>query len=728
MNIFKHRPLALCCFVFLVVYLICFYIPPIVKLIVFLGALIIAVIFFRKRALISAVSVFVMAGCVFGYVYYDQHAIKASVTDDRTVTEFEIIDINFNNSKIAYVDGIEASGYKYHYTIYNPPEFEVGDIIKGDVVYKEIEPDDSFDVERYYNSKDIWIEADVTAPEKTGHNNNFIRDAVLAIHSYCTDTFEAYTDGDTVSVLSALSIGNREGLDESLKRDFNRAGLSHMLAISGMHLSVIMGCIAMFADIFNVNRRISSVIIASLCVCFIFIAGASSSVLRAGIMFIIMSFGSLFRRVSDSLTNLMLSVTLIVLFSPSAIFDTGLILSFTATFGIVIIVGYYMRKTKQKHKNLMGKFISCVLVSLLTTLAAQAFSFIPMLIFFDSISIVSLLSNLLVSPIITVLLFAVPLLLLVSKFSFIATGIGYVLDIITGLLIKTVGVLSSIPNALISLDHPFTVYTFIAIAFGVALIFVLRKRYAYIMPFLCWFVTFLTVFFCYNLALVNNCEAVFFSEASSDAVFIRDIKGSIYIDLGKGSGASEDRAFDMIKSVIYSNELDYWVITDYTNSIVRAGNDYMNEFYIRNICIPTPYDSISEAAAREFEYYAVNEGVNIRYYDYAKRFEINGIGVCVYEPVRFENSSVFIPSADIYYGERKISYIGCGYFDNCGYRDEYDILYIGDCGTKRKQTASPYVSADKVFIAENNEIAARNIKYSFNLSHDKNFVKFRISR
>ena len=108
---------------------------------------------------------------------------------------------------------------------------------------------------------------------------------------------------------------------------------------------------------------------------------------------------------------------------------------------------------------------------------------------------------------------------------------------------------------------------------------------------------------------------------------------------------------------------------------------------------------------------------------------INNADICIYEPVKFEDSSVSIPSADIKLGTRKISYVGCGYFDYRDSEEKYDILYVGEFGTKRKQKQTPEINCEESYIAEGNEISSENIENKRFVFSDKyNKVKLRISR
>ncbi len=683
MNIFKYRPLALCCAFIICIYLICSFIP----------------------------------------VFWSFHK-----TDGEEYTEFEIINITYQNDSIAFLDARAKDRLKYHLTVYSPDELRRGDIICGICSFMPIEKSEEFDYVRYYRSKGIGAEGEMTSPVKIGHKNNILRDTVDNARSYCINAFKKYTDDDTAALLSALSVGDKGSLDDSLRRDFARSGVSHMLAISGMHLSVIMGCITMFSDIFDLGRRFSGFLVCLLCFCFMLIAGMSSSVLRAGLMFIIMSIGDMFRRCSDSLTNLFLAVALILIFSASSVYDTGLILSFTATAGIIIIVGNYMRKTENiKDRGVSAKLLRCVTISLLTTVSAQAFSFLPLLVFFDSVSMITVISNIIISPLLTMLLFTIPLFLAVSYIPFAAMGVGFVMNIATDVIIYLVSRLSAIPNALVSLEYPFVPYTYIAIIVGIILAVIIRKRSAYLMPYICWFICFTVTFAGYNLSYGSSADLVFYSEAGSDALIMRNRQGSVYLDFGKGTRASEKRAFNVIETGVYSKELEYWVITHYTDNLINAASKYMDEVCVRNICIPEPCELLGEVAASELEYYASEKNVNLIYYEYGEMFTVNGIGITVGVPVAFEDSSVNIPSAHIVYGDRSIAYYGLGYFDYDEYEDKYDILYIGECGTKRKQKSSPIISTNRVIVAEGNDTSAENIiGERTHLNDDKTYIKLNI--
>ncbi|MBR6514286.1 MAG: ComEC/Rec2 family competence protein [Clostridia bacterium] len=725
MKIFENTPLAHCCFIFICLFCFGAYIPLAIKIMVILCAVIATVLLFSKRRYIAMLMAVVAISFAFGIYFYDIH-INNAVDAEDGISEFRITEIQFCDDSVAYLDGKADTGYKYHYTVNNPPEIKVGDILRGDVRYEIIAESDDFDTERYYNSKDIWLNVTVDNVEIVGHKSNILLNTIKTIREYCIRCFEKYTYEDTVGLLSALSIGDKSKLDPSITRDFGRAGLSHVLAISGMHMSVIMGAVALLGRLLHLNRRLRSSVIIGLCIGYMMISGFSSSVVRAGVMFILMSIAVIIGVESDALTNLMVAVTAIIIFSPCSVFDIGLILSFTSTFGIVVIVGEYMNKISRDDGIILGAY-KYILISVLTSVSALAFSFLPLLVYFDTVSLISVLSNLIIAPIVSLVLVLIPVFLSISFIPFAGRCLGFVLSYITEVFIWVVEFLSSIRFSVAVLDYPFIKYTFIAILAGVVIAFLIKKRYALIMPYLCWFVTFCVLIACWNIPLLDSCEVIMYSEKSSDAVFVKTLGGNIYFDFGSGSYSSEQRAFDTLEDRFYSVDIDCWVVANYTDGLYTCANELMNQRYIHYIYLPEPYDSESYYIAEELEYYAAKENVDIVYYDYNDILELNGLSVTMYYPVWFEDSDVYISSMKLCYGTRELFYAGRGYFDHRDADAEYDILFLGDCGSKRKLQNLPDISATYTVVGDSVDFSSENVDgYLRMLSPNTRYIEYRM--
>lgn len=732
MNIFENRPLATVSAVFLGSFFVSYYLPLFLKIIICAVVFALGLLFIKKKRFVTIACVTVIFSLLFSCVYFDLYIASSQKLIGQTVDmTFEVTDISYQNEGIVYFDAKETECIKpeLHFVLENPyDEIKTGDIISATAVFSEIESDEEFDSKQYYRAKGIVVQGGISQYTVTGHKNHPVKDIISSCRNYCVSEFSEYTNEGATALLSALSVGDKSKIDGSIMRDFSRCGISHMLAISGMHLSVIMGFFIVLSDFLPFDRRISTVLIMLMCIGFILISGTSLSVLRAGSMFIIMLIGRLLRRMSDSLTSLFFGVSLIVLFSPSSIFDVGLILSFTSTLGIVIILPPYLLKIARiENLTLLKKLCSVVVSSVLTTFAAMAFSFVPLVCYFDNLSLVSVLANLVISPFMSILLCLIPIFLCVSYIPNVAWIIGDIINIYVSVICKLTALISSIPNASVSLDHPFVIYTYISVIAGIVILLFVRKKNAYLLPYLCWITTFVICFNVYNFSYFDSSDVLFYSEAGSDALLLRNQKGCVYLDLGRGSLAAERRALNRFKNELWSFELDYWIIADYSSVSWRSLSEISNSYYVRNMVLPIPEDKTDKVVADEIQYYSEKENFDIVWFEYGKSVTCNGNEFTVFEPITFENSSSVILSADIMCNNEKISYYGKGYFDNDAVRENCDYLYIGEYGSKRKQKSAPVLDCKYSIIASNNEMASANIKgKSILLTDDNSFVKFRI--
>lgn len=206
-------------------------------------------------------------------------------------------------------------------------------------------------------------------------------------------------------LLAALVTGRTEGLSPELRYDYSRAGIAHLLAVSGLHLSIITSMVDILLAACFLSRRQRGIAGIAAILFFMALTGFSSSVMRAGIMLIVCRFGLLLGRDSDSLNSLGFAIILMLLWDPYAAFGTGLQLSYLATMGIAAasapltgwfskrlcgVGGFTLEETRPKAYT--------VLSMLSATLCAQLFT-MPVLCWrFGQISLMSSVVNLIVAP------------------------------------------------------------------------------------------------------------------------------------------------------------------------------------------------------------------------------------------------------------------------------------------------------------------------------------------
>ena len=230
------------------------------------------------------------------------------------------------------------------------------------------------------------------------------------VRSAVKERVASFTEGNTAGLLTALLTGDRSGLSSELKRDFRTLGISHLLAVSGMHLSILFALFEFILLHLRAGLRLRSVLLLLFVAGFMALCGFSPSVTRAGVMLIIFLAARLFSQKADPFTSLFLSGALIVLFSPFSVVNVSFLLSFFATFGILIANARLFGGRRGGAPGFFKRLLYMIGVSLAAQIAVLPIAALS----FDSLSLLSALFTPVFSLLFTLLLFLAPFCLLLS--------------------------------------------------------------------------------------------------------------------------------------------------------------------------------------------------------------------------------------------------------------------------------------------------------------------------
>ena len=207
---------------------------------------------------------------------------------------------------------------------------------------------------------------------------------------------------DVSGLVQALVTGNRDNLSDPFTTSLQRAGLSHTVAVSGMHLAFLAGLLSM---LFGGWRRLASLVTIPVTILFTLTAGCTPSVVRAAVMILLLHIGPLFYRERDEFTSLGGALLLLLLYNPFSAAHIGLQLSFAAVAGIflcaqplqtALMARIPFRPAKRWNFwwaiQLVPKFIVSTFCA---TLGASVFTVPLSAIYFQSVSLIAPLSNLL---------------------------------------------------------------------------------------------------------------------------------------------------------------------------------------------------------------------------------------------------------------------------------------------------------------------------------------------
>lgn len=236
------------------------------------------------------------------------------------------------------------------------------------------------------------------------------RNPIYYLQNKIRESFLLLLPDDVSSILNGIVIGETQDIPEDIKDDFRSSGIAHLLAVSGTHIAFV---IAMSKFVFDrlVGKGYASYFIIICILFFVFLSGASPSVIRAGLMAILAIVANLLERKSNSVNNIFFAAFVLLIMNPVTLMNTGFILSFSGTIGIILLNKVIVKKLR--------KFISqkTLVDTIGITLSAQMILLPIMAYFFHTISIVSLFTNLFIVPVWGVVMFLTFMILIFSLFS-----------------------------------------------------------------------------------------------------------------------------------------------------------------------------------------------------------------------------------------------------------------------------------------------------------------------
>lgn len=228
---------------------------------------------------------------------------------------------------------------------------------------------------------------------------------------------------DELAVVSALTVGYKDLLDDELRKTYSAAGATHILAVSGLHVGIIYGMMVMLLTLIpKLNRHIKMLIAIAFLWFFAFITGLSPSVLRAAAMFSMVEVGRSLGFRTNTYNTLAAVAFILLLIEPNNLFNLGFQLSFLAVLSIVFF-----------HPHIRGLFYSKSRIlswiwDLISVSIAAQIGTLPVVLFnFGQFSNYFLISNMIAIPMASVILYLAVLLIIVSAIPFVSTAIAALL-------------------------------------------------------------------------------------------------------------------------------------------------------------------------------------------------------------------------------------------------------------------------------------------------------------
>lgn len=299
-------------------------------------------------------------------------------------------------------DVLPRSFRMYCYLPLTETPLAAGDTIKVNVGFYLPGNTEGFDRAAYQASEGCFITASYTKTEEdtpvsfsvTQTESHFVRWLPQRIARFCRQAIQSALPEREAGLLTGLLIGDTDGIAAEDELSLRIAGLSHLVAVSGLHVGFLVAfCYLIF------GRRLGTYLSIPLILLFVPIAGASPSVIRAAVMYLIAAGAFITRREANTLNSLFAALALLLLQNPYAIAGLSLQLSFSATLGLVLFAGKMQAMLLHPFRTcpkMLRKLVAVLVGALSCTVCATLFTAPILLSSFGYVSVLSVLSNLLV--------------------------------------------------------------------------------------------------------------------------------------------------------------------------------------------------------------------------------------------------------------------------------------------------------------------------------------------
>ena len=354
---------------------------------------------------------------------------------------------------------------------------------------------------------------------------NDTRNSILDIH-------KQNINSPMIEILGGIIFGDDAVNPDEITRDnFINSGIIHILAASGMNVTLIFGIWFFISSKLRFNYRFSIITGILLILFYTCMTGFGPPFIRGFLMLFFVLIGKLIDRTAPTLGLLFLVAFFMLVYNPLMIFDIGFQLSFIVTFGLILSAPLFVFNFKFKPFNV-------ILSACIVPLIAQIFAAPLQLYYFNTFTVYSVFANIAIVPVLSIVSFVGFISSILALIPVIANKVCYFADLILNplliFIVKTAEFFSSLPNSVIYLKKPALFQLILYFAFILLLICILfykifnkKVKFIAVSLFCILLISFIPI-------KNNNPEIIFFSVGNADAALIKSPRNQYFlVDTGK---------------------------------------------------------------------------------------------------------------------------------------------------------------------------------------------------
>ncbi len=561
-----------------------------------------------------------------------------------------------------------------------------GDVIRCSAQFTPFEKlDAGFAEERYYFSEGIRMRAEaeeirVTETVSAGFSAR-IREMRLALRARLRVSL-----GREASALpAALFLGDRSLLSEAFTRDFRRLGVSHLLAISGLHFTLILRSAERFLASFLPARKMRLPVLVGLTVVYILLSGSSGSVLRAGLMMLI-AFGAVpFSRSEDMPTALGVSAFLICTLNPAAYYSVGLQLS-VAAIGALLCCSHFLKQfSKEKSDSRIRRFLGKIGKEIFLAAAVQLIILPLLCLYFGEISLLTPLAVLLFAPLIRLILHMTPLLLLFPHLVPLSRAVQFLTE-----LTETLASAAAYPRGItVPLTFPLCILFAVLLTASCILLTFVRGRRAITIVFssFCLIAAGFGAYLSLSLAQ-NAAETAVISSVykKNDAFAVVSEGKYLLCDFSDGSYSAMNAPYESLR-LHHATELEGLLLTHLHTRHIRTFERISDKTYVRALILPLAENEKESDIADSLIACAAEKGIPVYTYNSAAHSTVH-FGDVQLQPQRtyISRSTHPIITLSAAADGKTVQYLGTSFSEKVTPAGVPDVLIFGVHGPIYKKT------------------------------------------
>lgn len=357
-----------------------FFIIDISFIFVFITILTIFYIKYRNIAIISLL--FFVIGFVFTSISYPNIEINEKVEIEAKIMEKKTY--NYGNIYSIKVNSINGKSNSINTIFFNKENYEIMDQLILTGHFKNFDTLDNFNTfnyKKYMKTKKIFYEFEADTIEIVAHKETI----KYEIREYIETFFEENLEDTPSKFMNSMIIGTDE--EDELFEDFRNLGLSHILAISGLHVNILVMFLDIIGKNIGFNKKYYGIFVIIFLVFYGYIISFPVSLIRVIAMYSFNYLNIYLYKPNDNINNLLFGILIVCLVNPFFIYSIGFYLSFAAIFSI-----YYINEKIEKiFPEIPRWFMSLISVQ---------FGTLPfMLFYFNSFNLLSIIANFILIPI-----------------------------------------------------------------------------------------------------------------------------------------------------------------------------------------------------------------------------------------------------------------------------------------------------------------------------------------